>query len=103
VKLDAVYAALRGRVPTTGVIDPARREAGFARLKAARDAALNINHWHHFVGALRLAGYRSQRMPSAPSGTYPRRYAPILQGDRKSANTRAVRNSSGNYKVRQAS
>ena len=61
-KLEAVYAALRGRVPTTGVIDPARREAGFARLKAARDASLNVNRWHHFLGALPLAGYRSHRM-----------------------------------------
>jgi hypothetical protein len=61
-KLEAVYAALRGRVPTTGAIDPARREAGFARLKAAHDATLNINRWHHFLGALPLAGYRSRRM-----------------------------------------
>ena len=61
-KLDAVYAALRGRVPTTGVIDPARREAGFTRLKAARDATLNINRWHHFLSALPIAGYRSRRM-----------------------------------------
>jgi hypothetical protein len=61
-KLDAVYAALRGRVPTTGVIDPARRDAGFTRLKAARDATLNINRWHHFMGALHIAGYRSRRM-----------------------------------------
>ena len=36
-KLEAVYAALRGRVPSTGVIDPARREAGFERLKKARE------------------------------------------------------------------
>jgi hypothetical protein len=61
-KLDAVYAALRGRVPTTGVIDPARREAGFTRLKEARDATLNVNRWHHFMSALPLAGYRSRRM-----------------------------------------
>jgi hypothetical protein len=61
-KLDAVYAALRGRVPTTGVLDPARREAGFSRLKSARDATLNINRWHHFMSALPLAGYRSRRM-----------------------------------------
>jgi hypothetical protein len=61
-KLEAVYAALRGRVPTTAAIDPARREAGFSRLKAARDATLNINRWHHFMGALPLAGYRSRRM-----------------------------------------
>ena len=61
-KLEAVYAVLRGRVPTTGAIDPARSEAGFAKLKSARDATLNINRWHHFMGALRLAGYRSRRM-----------------------------------------
>ena len=61
-KLEAVYAALRGRVPSTGVIDPARREAGFERLKKARDATLNINRWHHFLGGLPLAGYRSRRM-----------------------------------------
>lgn len=61
-KLDAVYAALRGRVPTTGAIDPARREAGFTRLKAAHDATLNVNRWHYFMGALPLAGYRSHRM-----------------------------------------
>jgi hypothetical protein len=61
-KLEAVYAALRGRVPTTGAIDPARREAGFAKLKAAHDSTLNINRWHYFLGALPLAGYRSRRM-----------------------------------------
>ena len=61
-KLDAVYAALRGRVPTTGVIDPARREAGFEKLKKARTASLNINRWHHFLSGLPLAGYRSKRM-----------------------------------------
>lgn len=61
-KLEAVYAALRGRVPTTGVIDPARREAGFEKLRSAKDATLNINRWHHFLGALPLAGYRSRRM-----------------------------------------
>lgn len=61
-KLEAVYAALRGRVPSSGAIDPARREAGFALLRKARDATLNVNRWHHFLGALPLAGYRSHRM-----------------------------------------
>lgn len=61
-KLEAVYAALRGRVPSSGIIDPARREAGFERLKKARDATLNVNRWHHFLGALPLSGYRSDRM-----------------------------------------
>jgi hypothetical protein len=61
-KLEAVYAALRGRVPSSGAIDPARREAGFGRLKKARDATLEVNRWHHFLSALPLAGYRSHRM-----------------------------------------
>ena len=61
-KLEAVYAVLRGRVPTTGAIDPARSEAGFSKLKTARDATLNINRWHHFLSALPLAGYRSHKM-----------------------------------------
>ena len=42
--------------------DPARREAGFERLKKARTATLNVNRWHHFLSALPLAGYRSHRM-----------------------------------------
>lgn len=61
-KLEAVYSVLRGRVPTTGAIDPGRRQAGFTRLKTARDATLNVNRWHYFLGALPLAGYRSHRM-----------------------------------------
>ncbi len=43
-------------------MDPARREAGFGRLKAAHDAAINVNRWHHFLGALPLSGYRSRRI-----------------------------------------
>jgi hypothetical protein len=61
-KLEAVYTALRGRVPSTGMIDPERRAAGFQRLTDARDATLNLNRWHHFLGALPQAGYRSKRM-----------------------------------------
>jgi hypothetical protein len=61
-KLEAVYSVLRGRVPSSGVIDPARREAGFEKLKAARQATLNVNRWLHFLGSLPFAGYRSQGM-----------------------------------------
>ncbi len=61
-KLEAAYAALRGRVPSSGVIDTGRREEGFQKLKDARGATLNVNRWLHFLGALPLAGYRSKSM-----------------------------------------
>jgi hypothetical protein len=64
-KLEAAYSALRGRVPSSGVIDPTRREAGFDKLKAARGATLNVNRWLHFLSALPLAGYRSRGMVTA--------------------------------------
>jgi hypothetical protein len=78
-KLEAVYSVLRGRVPSTGVIDPARREAGFEKLKAARSATLNVNRWLHFLGALPFAGYKSQAMVVAANALlYP--YALYLIG-----------------------
>jgi hypothetical protein len=43
----------------------------------------------------RRVRHNIRQMPSAPGAdTYPCRYAPILQGDRKNASIRAVRNSS---------
>jgi hypothetical protein len=64
-KLEAAYSALRGRVPSSGVLDPSRREAGFDKLKAAREATLNVNRWLYFLSALPLAGYRSRSMITA--------------------------------------
>lgn len=71
-KLEAAYSALRGRVPSSGVIDPSRRAAGFEKLKAARDPTLNVNRWLHFLSSLPLAGYRSRSMITAELGVlYP--------------------------------
>ncbi|MCV0394846.1 MAG: DUF262 domain-containing protein [Rhizobiaceae bacterium] len=64
-RLENVYAVLRGRDAVTGKDDPARREEQFALLAKAQDQALNLANWHHFLSALKLAGYRSEKMISS--------------------------------------
>ena len=66
-RLENVYGALRGRDAKTGLDDPDRRDAQFALMRDGQKAALNLANWHHFMDALKLAGYRSEKMIS--SGT----------------------------------
>ncbi|MFK4623888.1 GmrSD restriction endonuclease domain-containing protein [Bradyrhizobium diazoefficiens] len=61
-RLENVYSVLRGRDAVTGAVDPAKRDAQFEILKAAQSRALNLTNWHHFIGALTLAGYRQEGM-----------------------------------------
>lgn len=61
-RLQNVYSVLRGRDAVTGEIDPIKREAQFARLREGQAKALNLTNWHHFLGALTLAGYRNEGM-----------------------------------------
>ena len=64
-RLENVYSVLRGRDAATGVVDVARRDAQFSLMRAAQDRALNLTTWHHFLGALTLAGYRHEGMISS--------------------------------------
>lgn len=64
-QLAAVYAALRGLDVKTGVEDPERREAQFARMREAQAHVVSLTNWHHFLGALPLAGYRASTMVSS--------------------------------------
>lgn len=66
-RLENVYGALRGRDAKTGLDDVERRDAQFALMRDGQKAALNLANWHHFMDALKLAGYRSEKMIS--SGT----------------------------------
>ncbi len=66
-RLENVYGALRGRDAKTGLDDPERRDAQFALMRDGQKTALNLANWHHFMDALKLAGYRSEKMIS--SGT----------------------------------
>jgi len=66
-RLENVYGALRGRDAKTGLDDPERRDAQFGLMREGQKATLNLANWHHFMDALKLAGYRSEKMIS--SGT----------------------------------
>jgi hypothetical protein len=64
-RLENVYGVLRGRDAMTGEVDKEKSKAQFALVAAAQAKALNLTNWHHFLGALSLAGYRHQNMISS--------------------------------------
>lgn len=64
-RLESVYSALRGRDAKTGLENTEKRDEQFAQMQAAQKHVLNLANWHHFLGALRLAGYRSDKMVSS--------------------------------------
>lgn len=64
-RLQNVYAVLRGRDAQTGEDVPERRDEQFALLKEAQKHVLGLASWHHFLGALTLAGYRNEKMISS--------------------------------------
>jgi hypothetical protein len=64
-RLENVYSALRGRDPATGLDNPEKREGQFALMREAQQSVLNLTNWHHFLDALKLAGYRGQKMVSS--------------------------------------
>jgi hypothetical protein len=64
-RLANVYSVLRGRDAQTGLDNPERRSEQFALMQTAQKASLSLTNWHHFLGALTLAGYRSEKMISS--------------------------------------
>jgi hypothetical protein len=64
-RLENVYNVLRGRDAVTGNVIPEKRDEQFAMLKAAQQHVLSLTNWHHFLGALMLAGYRTDKMISS--------------------------------------
>jgi hypothetical protein len=64
-RLANVYNVLRGRDAQTGLDNPAKREEQFALMQSAQQHSLDLSNWHHFLGALTLAGYRGEKMISS--------------------------------------
>lgn len=64
-RLKNVYSALRGHDAATGLDDPAKRDSQFEAMKETQKAVLNLANWHHFLDAIKLAGYRGQKMISS--------------------------------------
>ncbi len=64
-RLENVYSALRGRDANTGLDNPEKRDQQFSLMREGQKTALNLANWHHFLSALTLAGYRSEKMISS--------------------------------------
>lgn len=64
-RLENVYSALRGRDAKTGLDNPEKRAEQFSLMQQGQKAALSLTNWHHFLSALTLAGYRSDKMISS--------------------------------------
>lgn len=64
-RLQYVYSILRGKDLETEEFSDERRDAQFAKLKNAQSRVLNLQYWHDFLKAIRLAGYKSHKMISS--------------------------------------
>jgi hypothetical protein len=64
-RLKSVYQVLRGRDLATGQFIAERREQQFERLREAQGRALDLTHWHLFLGSVVAAGFRSHDMISS--------------------------------------
>lgn len=59
-RLQYIYSILRGKDLETGVFSEERRTLQFEKLKDAQAQALDIQHWHEFLKALKQAGYNNE-------------------------------------------
>ena len=64
-RLEHVYSILRGQDLKTGEISDERRDENFAQLKKAQEQALNLQHWHDFLKAIRWAGFKHGKLISS--------------------------------------
>lgn len=64
-RLKSVYSVLRGKDLETDEFRPELRDQQFARLKEAQARVLDLTHWHDFLSAVHLAGFRSSQMISS--------------------------------------
>lgn len=59
-RLQYVYSILRGKDLETGEFSTERRDAQFNKLKESQAKALNIQNWHEFIKAIKMAGFARQ-------------------------------------------
>lgn len=64
-RLKYVYSLLRGKDLETGAFSQDRRVEQFDMLKQAQAKTLNVQYWHDFLGCVRMAGFRGQKMISS--------------------------------------
>ena len=64
-RLRYVYSILRGKDLVTEQFSERHRIQQVEKLKDAQERALNVQHWHDFLGCIRMAGFRSWKMISS--------------------------------------
>lgn len=64
-RLKSAYSVLRGKDMDTEVFSQAQRELQFARLQQAQTHALNLTHWHDYLGILKQSGFTGANLVSS--------------------------------------
>lgn len=59
-RLQYVYSILRGKDLDTGEFSIGRREEQFVKMKDAQVKVLNVQNWHEFIKAIKIAGFSRQ-------------------------------------------
>ena len=59
-RLQYVYSILRGKDLDTGEFSIGRREEQFVKMKDAQVKVLNVQNWHEFIKAIKIAGFSMQ-------------------------------------------
>jgi len=74
-RLKSAYSVLRGKDMDTEVFSDEKRDIQFAKLQEAQSSALNLTHWHDFLGIIRQSGFTGANLISSQTTVY---YAYIL-------------------------
>lgn len=59
-RLQYVYSILRGKDLDTGEFSAERRDAQFSKMRDAQLKVLNVQNWHEFIKAIKIAGFARQ-------------------------------------------
>jgi len=69
-RLKSAYSVLRGKDMETDQFSEEMREQQFARLQKAQASALNLQHWHDFLGILKQSGFIGGNLISSKTTVY---------------------------------
>ena len=69
-RLKSAYSVLRGKDMETEVFSEEQRDKQFAKLQVAQAHALNLTHWHDFLGILKQSGFTGANLISSQTTIY---------------------------------
>lgn len=69
-RLKSAYSVLRGKDMETELFSETQRDQQFARLKESQAQALNLAHWHDFLGIIKQSGFTGANLISSQTTIY---------------------------------